>query len=244
MGGSVRNLMTWEIIDTGRSSAETNMRIDGDLLESLKERKRPILHFYDWAAESLTYGHFVKPEQFLDLALAKTYEIEWARRPTGGGIVFHVWDFAFSILVPASDFRFSQNTLENYAFVNQTVLKAVQKVFDPKGDLELIKEDGHANDPSCQHFCMAKPTKYDVLFKGKKIIGAAQRKTKSGFLHQGTISLMMPDRQVLEEILLPGPKLLEAMFATTFPLLGEKGTKKELFEARKALRDALENELI
>lgn len=239
-----KNPVGWEIIDTGFSSAEANMRLDDELLQSLKDRERPILHFYDWEAESLTYGHFVKPEQFLDLDRARAHELHWARRPTGGGIVFHVWDFAFSVLVPASDFRFSQNTLENYAFVNQTVLEAVQKVFDPEGELELIKQDGYASDPSCLHFCMAKPTKYDVLFKGKKIIGAAQRKTKSGFLHQGTISLMMPDRTVLEEVLLSGPSVVEAMFTTTFPLLGEKATKKELIEARKALRGALETAFI
>jgi lipoate-protein ligase A len=91
---------------------------------------------------------------------------------------------------------------------------------------------------------MAKPTKYDILIEGKKIIGAAQRKTKQGFLHQGTISLMMPCKELLENLLLPGTKVLEGMFTHTFPLLGQQGTKKDLLEARKLLREKIEEAFI
>lgn len=234
--------MDWEVIDSGIAEAESNMALDAKLLAELEFKKTPILHFYDWKGDCFTYGHFVKLDQFINLEKMEKHRLGAAKRPTGGGIVFHIWDFAFSVLVPSHDFRFSQNTLENYDFVNRTVLKAVQKVFNPQGNLELIKEDGAAFDRSCFHFCMAKPTKYDILYEGKKIIGAAQRKTKHGFLHQGTISLMMPNRQLLEDVLLPGTKVLEAMFANTFPLLGENGSSKELLEARKALRDNIEKE--
>jgi lipoate-protein ligase A len=44
---------------------------------------------------------------------------------------------------------------------------------------------------------MARPTKYDVMLQGRKIAGAAQRKTKAGFLHQGTIALLCPDPELL-----------------------------------------------
>lgn len=228
----------FEIIDTGPLDAAAIMQKDAELLQSLGDK--PILHFYDWDGDSLTYGHFVDPKNFLDLEKAKKHQVKMAKRPTGGGIVFHIWDYAFSVLVPASDFRFSQNTLENYAFVNQNILRAVEKVFKPKEKLELTKEDGIPQDSSCMHFCMAKPTKYDVLYEGKKIIGAAQRKTRSGFLHQGTISLMMPAKDLLEEILLPGTKVMEAMFSNTHALLKFSKDKKELLEARRALRKEIE----
>jgi lipoate-protein ligase A len=32
---------------------------------------------------------------------------------------------------------------------------------------------------------------------GKKVVGAAQRKTRDGFLHQGTISLVQPEEEVI-----------------------------------------------
>src|SRR5580692_6228766 len=102
------------VLDTGPASAEKNMQIDADLLESLAEE--PILHFYEWEKRSITYGYFVKPEELLHLENLKRHGIDHARRPTGGGIVFHLWDLAFSVLIPSSSPHFSQNSLENYAF--------------------------------------------------------------------------------------------------------------------------------
>ena len=38
----------WEVLDTGASSAEENMRLDADLLERAATLERPILHLYEW----------------------------------------------------------------------------------------------------------------------------------------------------------------------------------------------------
>lgn len=222
-----------KVLDTGAQSAEQNMRLDAELLESLDPGGPMILHFYDWEGECATYGHFVSPADFLNLEEAKKKGLNLAKRPTGGGIIFHIWDLAFSVLIPSSHPRFSENTLENYAFVNNRVLEAVSSYVDEKP--ALIEENGAALDTFCTRFCMAQPTKYDVLLNGRKIAGAAQRKTKNGLLHQGTISLVMPDEEYLKNILL-STKVLEAMIANTFPLF------KNLTEGRKALRNHLQNQ--
>ncbi len=199
----------WRILDTGRRSAEENMCLDKELLLRLDEYSEPTVHFYDWVEDSATYGYFVNPRDFLDVEKAKEKNLQLARRPTGGGIIFHTWDFAFSVLVPSHSEFFSQNTLDNYEFINRAVLRAVQELLGQQ--LSLIPSDGEELDLACGRFCMAKPTKYDVLLQGKKIVGAAQRQTKKGFLHQGSISLANPCWQYLEEILLPGTRVLEAM---------------------------------
>lgn len=228
--------MHWEIIDTGVGSAEENMRFDAEMLETLGSRARPILHFYDWAQDSATYGYFIDPKEFLNLDKASQRKLELARRPTGGGIVFHVWDLAFSVLVPASCEAFSLNTLENYAFVNNAVKNAV-KEFLGAGELDLTPNDAQAMDASCSNFCMARPTKYDVMLGGKKVAGAAQRKRKHGFLHQGTIALVMPPEEYLRDILAPGTAVFEATMANTWPLLGKETTR--IGEAKKELKHLL-----
>ena len=230
----------WNIIDTGVSSAEENMRYDAETLDSLDPQASPILHFYNWERDSATYGHFVKPSDFLDLEATDRLGLDLAKRPTGGGIVFHIWDIAFSVLVPAGHPHFSKNTLENYAFVNNAVLAAVSDFLSDRSTLELIPQDGAAFDASCQRFCMAMPTKYDVVLHGKKIAGAAQRKTKLGFLHQGTIALKMPSEEYLSAVLKPGTKVLEAMHAHTYPILRPD---EDLEEGRKEMRERLEKHL-
>ena len=229
----------WKILDTGVSSAEENMRIDAELLSKTAEEETPFLHFYDWKQPSATFGLLTKPECYLNLERAERCGLTLAKRPTGGGIVFHLWDLAFSIAVPAKCSLYSQNTLSNYALVNQGVLKVVETFMGGEIEVSMIPEDLAPLDGYCKRFCMAQPTKYDVVWKGCKIAGAAQRQTKYGFLHQGTISLRTPDYRFLEQILLPESQVLEAMQRNTFALLGSTTSDKEYIEGRSQLKQLL-----
>ncbi len=234
----------WKILDTGQSSASHNMKIDAELLENVESGGEAILHLYRWERPSATYGYFVKPEDHLDLAATERDGLELARRPTGGGIVFHLWDLAFSVIVPASAPFFSENTLTNYGFVNRAVAHAVETYLGQEKKVALIAEDAPAFDASCGRFCMALPTKYDVVLHGKKIAGAAQRQKKQGYLHQGTISLKAPSAAQLESWLKSGSRVLEAMQSYTFALLPTDSDKIAMEETRKALEELLYQSLI
>lgn len=229
----------WIIINTGVSSAEENMRKDTEILENLDKYTGPVLHLYDWEGDCATHGYLVDPYAFLREKGVKEKGLSLARRPTGGGIIFHIWDLAFSVAVPIGSRFFSENTLDNYAFVNKAVLSAAKEFLQTQEQLEIIPEDFIPMDANCKRFCMAQPTKYDVVLHGKKIAGAAQRKTKKGFLHQGTISLMTPSRQYLEDVLLPGTEVLDAMFANTYALMGTSAKASELAEVREIMKKLL-----
>jgi len=233
----------WIILDTGVQSAQENMRLDAELLERADTFAAPVLHLYEWTEESATYGYFTDPAQLLNLEKAKAFSLQLARRPTGGGIIFHLWDMAFSVVVPASCSEFSTNTLENYAFVNRAVLAAVEEFLGTAPALSLTPDDFAPWDQASSHFCMAKPTKYDVMWQGKKVAGAAQRKTKKGFLHQGSIALLMPPPDYLSEILLPGTEVKAAMQAHTYPLLSDRASSVEIRQAKDRLRELLSTHL-
>lgn len=200
-------------------SAKMIMQRDADLLANLGSS--PILHLYEWESPSITYGHFISPEKHLQLQALAEEKIAIARRPTGGGIVFHLWDYAFSFLMPSSCSLFSLNTLDNYKFVNDVVLSVVGEMFDLKGTA-LIEESYPIGQEGCQHFCMARPTHYDVVYRGRKIAGAAQRRTKKGYLHQGTISLIPPDIEILKKILVDKGEIVQAMERYSFGLTLER----------------------
>lgn len=227
--------MAWNVLETKAASAEENMQMDAKLLENLEGQEIPILHLYEWERPSATFGYFVQPEELLDLAEAEKNGLDLARRPTGGGVVFHLWDLAFSVLVPAKSGLFSTNTLDNYNLVNRVVKDVVKEFLGISDEIGLIRDDAPYQDQTCTHFCMARPTKYDVMLQGRKIAGAAQRKTKDGFLHQGTIALLRPNEELLKKVL-PSAAVREAMMATTFPLLSDQ---KNLKEGRKQLCEQL-----
>lgn len=239
-------MSSWKVIDTGVNSAEKNMEIDATLLSDLNEKDCPgILHFYEWEKPSLSYGYFIDPAQQICLDEVKRRGIQIARRPTGGGVLFHIWDYAFSVLIPTPSSCYYANVLDSYAFVNQTIVEAVRPLLEEKerlggfcaSEVEILDQaDLPLAAPSCARFCMAHPTRYDVLVEGKKFIGAAQRRVKQGILHQGTISLMMPDPEVLYAVLDAkkdvGRGVAQAMLSTTFALLGTEASEIEKLKNR------------
>lgn len=227
--------MQWRVLDTGKASAEKNMAIDLELLQRIGESDQGIIHFYDWIADSATYGYFTKPFEFLNEEAVMRHGLQLARRPTGGGIIFHLCDFAFSMLVPASSEAYSINTLDNYLFINQIVANAL-KSFGCVGVPQILQVDGQALDVTSGHFCMAKPTIYDVMINGKKVGGGAQRRTKQGFLHQGSLSLAIPSEVFLESVLLPGTCVKDAMSLHSHLLLGRACSQREIMDARSELR--------
>lgn len=230
--------MSWTIIDTGIHSAEWIMQKDRELLDNLSLTKNRILHLYEWEKKSATFGVFLDPKDFFNLQEVEKQGLDLAKRPTGGGIIFHLWDLAFSVLIPASHPTFSQNTLQNYATVNRPVLAAAEEFLKKKG-CNLTEEDGKILGNGCKHFCMAKPTRYDVMLHGQKIAGAAQRKTRDGLLHQGSISLSLPSKDFLSAVLLPHLEVIESMFTFTFPLLGANISEQELASGRHQIKELL-----
>ncbi len=224
------------IIHTGASSAIENMALDTKYLQDLEED--PILHLYDWKEPSFTYGYFVSLEKYLHLDVVETLKVSSARRPTGGGIVFHIWDYAFSFLMPSNHRFFSLNTLDNYRFVNEIVLDLVQETFFLSEPVELIREDFPTLGMDCQNFCMAKPTQYDVVYRGMKIAGSAQRRTKKGFLHQGTISLGFPNVELLQKILI-SEDVKEAMMSYSFAPLGNEYSQEMLQTMRQKIEEKI-----
>lgn len=224
-----------QIINTGLSTAQENMKIDCELLNNLQEN--PILHFYRWASPSLTYGYFINPKDWFDLDAANQYGLDFAKRPTGGGSLFHIWDLAFSFLLPATHPHFSQNTLENYHFVNSVVATAFRETFGSQ-EVDLAPQNTHS---ICERFCMANPSRYDVMHNGKKIAGSAQRKTKRGYLHQGSISLMMPDFSLIQRILrfdVQDPIIMGMKQCTFAPL--QTNDVNSLEQARNQMEHCLE----
>lgn len=230
--------MKWTILDTGISSAEKNMAFDRNLLDHLHE---PLLHFYEWEADSATYGHFIKPFQFLNQLEVEKKNLCLAQRPTGGGIVFHLFDFAYSVLVPLHHPFFSLNTLDNYLFINSIIKSSIEKFLN-QSEVALLPIEAKENSQENQSFCMAKPTKFDVMFQGYKVGGAAQRKTNKGYLHQGTISLSMPSDNYLEDVLGKKSSVLSAMKRNSFLMIGANPTKNQLREARSSLKQLLIDE--
>ena len=177
----------WHFFDDSVHSPQENMAIDIDLLaKSANLAGAPLLRFYDWDRPSISIGYVQKEEAVKN---SEGYTI--VKRPTGGGIVYHDRDFTYSVIVPAGHWITELDRVESYRVFH----KAVVRAFDAFGlNCTLVDTKQPKSDRATMQ-CFVTPTKYDVLCNnlqpGKlvKVAGSAQRCTRNGILHQGSISL-------------------------------------------------------
>ena len=159
--------------DVVARSAAMNMAIDEALLEHASS---PSIRFYHWAHPALSFGYFGK---FADVANYST-DRDLVRRWTGGGIVFHGDDLTYSIVVPATSEFFSKSPRSIYAAIHSALCDALKA---SGTSAALAPNDSSKVSDSC----FANPVLADVMVNGRKVAGAAQRRSRAGLLQQGSI---------------------------------------------------------
>jgi lipoyl(octanoyl) transferase len=178
--------------DAAPHSAAMNMAIDEALLETTTV---PTIRFYGWRSPALSFGYF---EKFSDVALYAN-ERDLVRRWTGGGIVFHGADLTYSIVIPANDPVFDESSIAIYERIHRALAEAVGRVGE---HAELVASarcaDGTRQRGVPASYCFMNPVRADVMMDGRKIAGAAQRRTRLGLLQQGSIQGFAMKADVVE----------------------------------------------
>jgi lipoyl(octanoyl) transferase len=154
-------------------AAALNMAVDEALLESAKA---PVLRFYRWRGPSLSFGYFGNYAEVAN----QSSQREIVRRWTGGGIVPHGTDLTYSVIIPATDPFFAHSSLEIYAKLHESIRQALEA-----NGVEASL--AAAATPKVSDACFANAVRADVMSGGRKIAGAAHRRTRAGLLHQGSI---------------------------------------------------------
>ena len=173
---------SWLLLQSGTGPAAFNMALDEALLESMPRLDRPVLRFYGWTEPAATFGYFQK---YADVERA-THWRPLIRRSTGGGIVPHDADWTYSLVFPPGHKWHSLKAEESYRRVHEWIQKAFAKL-NVTTELALRSQRSTIRNPQSAIGCFAGYEKFDVLWKGKKIAGAAQRRNKLGLLIQGSV---------------------------------------------------------
>jgi lipoate-protein ligase A len=166
----------WLLINSGAGESAFNMALDEALLEALPRLGRPVLRFYGWTARPATFGYF----QHHSRIASATGLRPLIRRPTGGGLVPHDADWTYSLAFPVGHEWHSLRAEESYRRAHAWIQAAFARL-----DVETELASGGKNTAPGQ--CFAGHEKFDVLWRGRKIAGAAQRRTRNGLLIQGSV---------------------------------------------------------
>jgi lipoyl(octanoyl) transferase len=157
------------------------MALDEALLEAAPQLGSPVLRFYGWTEPAASFGYFQK---IADIECA-TWLRPLVRRPTGGGLVPHDADWTYSFIVPPSHPWHELRAAASYERVHQWLRSAFARL-------------GVSTDlaPCCRKElpgqCFAGYEKSDLLWLGRKMAGAAQRRARTGLLVQGSVQPQPP----------------------------------------------------
>jgi lipoate-protein ligase A len=140
----------------------------------LREVQAPVLRIYEWDSPAVSLGYF----QPATLAEGRPF----VRRYTGGGLVDHAHDITYTIVLPRAHPWLTLSAPESYRLIHEGV-QAVLNACGIAGELAPVAFA--AESPAC----FQKPVKFDIVAGQEKLSGAAQRRTREGLLHQGSILL-------------------------------------------------------
>jgi len=165
-----QRLSLW--IDPVPRDGPAQMACDETLLAAAGE---PVLRVFRWSEPWVSAGYFIPWQE----ARAARPELPCCRRWTGGGVVVHENDFTFALVAPRSEPWTRLRPGESYLALHVAVAEALRV-----GGHDAALFDGA---PTGQTECFAGPVRHDVMSGSRKVAGGAQRRTRQGLLHQGSI---------------------------------------------------------
>ena len=159
------------------------MALDELMLEHAAATGRAVLRTYLWAEFFVSIGFFDR----IDLIETQFPHRPLVRRWTGGGAVDHADDFTFALAIPgaqpASRWPAAKRYQDIHACVSAALARLGVKTESVGRARAALVDAGPAP-------CFSAPVCGDLMSNGQKLVGGAQRRTRSGVLHQGSIQPM------------------------------------------------------
>ncbi len=173
-----------------------NMSVDQALLETADATGLITLRFYSWSEPTLSLGYF---QSHLDRELHRpSIGCKLVRRRTGGGAILHDNELTYSLCVPSQN-RWSAKNSELYRLVHGCIIDLLQSegiTSSLYGDMVQNDDPNAAQNsqpaPTVDQrsfMCFNRRSDGDIVIKGRKVVGSAQRRAKKALLQHGSILL-------------------------------------------------------
>ncbi len=174
---------SFSLYNSGTISAKENMKIDEELFSNFSSSSKAIFRVYAWE-KSYTYGISQDIKKIKNHPELLAYKDNYAKRITGGGILFHGNDISYSLVIPLSYVK-NLSVKKSYEIVCSFLLVFYKKL----GLNPIYAKDSADINLSKSEYCQKGYEPYDILIDGLKFGGNAQRRTKSLLFQHGSISL-------------------------------------------------------
>jgi len=209
----------WRLLKTGFDTAFANMAIDRAVLVANSGGKvPPTVRFYGWIPPAISIGYFQSLTEEVDLDACKKLNVDYVRRITGGGAVFHDKELTYSIVISESHPETPKNIMESYGRICGAIIKGLK---------QLGIESSYA------------PIN-DIITNGKKISGSAQTRKLGTVLQHGTVLMDVDVDKMFSLLKVPNEKIKDKLIkdvkervTSIRHILGKDASFEEVAEAMK-----------
>ncbi|MGB9635383.1 MAG: lipoate--protein ligase family protein [Candidatus Micrarchaeia archaeon] len=156
----------WRVVRLSKNNAAMNMAIDEAVSNAVAEgHADPTIRFYMWEPSAVSIGYFQSIIDEVDVEFCKKNRIDYVRRRTGGGAVYHDSSGEITYSVIAPQYMFPSGIIESYKVICGWIINGLREIGI---NAEFVPIN-------------------DVVVGGKKISGNAQTRRNGVLLQHGTI---------------------------------------------------------
>jgi len=172
------------------NTASFNMAVDRAILIANSKGLVPsTVRFYGWIPRAISIGYFQSLTEEVDLEACKKHHVDYVRRITGGGAVFHDKELTYSIIIPESHRDIPKNIMQSYGRICGAVIKGLRH-------LGIDSQYAPIND---------------ILTGGRKISGNAQTRKLGTVLQHGTILMDVDVDTMFSLLKVPSEKMKDKL---------------------------------
>lgn len=182
----------WRLLKTEDNAGAVNMAIDKAVLVANSDKKvPPTVRFYTWKPPTISIGYFQSLKEEVNLNKCKEFGIDYVRRITGGGAVFHEEELTYSIVISESHPQIPRNIMKSYSRICGAIIKGLK-------NMGIESEYKPIND---------------IITNGKKISGNAQTRKMKTVLQHGTVLTDVDVDKMFSLLKVPNEKIKDKLIA-------------------------------
>ncbi len=169
-----------------------HMACDLELAEKLRDDPNTpnVLRLYSWKPYCISIG-YQQDESSINQEVCKASGIDIIRRPTGGRAVYHAEELTYAVIMR---FEPGEGIYAVHNKIAQSLLAALQPLCN--NELELTSPNNtsairEAYKPGTltNIACFTSTARYEITWRGRKVVGSAQRRFGNAVLQHGSILL-------------------------------------------------------
>jgi lipoyl(octanoyl) transferase len=229
--------------DFDRPGAHHMERDDTLARERVENPELPnVIRLYSWQPFGVSIGYRQRIES-IDLDACQKAGVDVVRRPTGGRAVLHANELTYAVVMRADA---KEGIYAAHNRIVTMLLEAIRNLGNEGSELEITARSNERNfrenyteGTLTNVACFASSARHEVTWRGRKVIGSAQRRFGDVLLQHGSI-LLADDHLRLPDLLAISDqeriKMREMLLAETATLSDVFGRRIGIRECADAIR--------